>query len=225
MTRQLERSPSADHDRAIRSSRRARAPLQARSRRTLDQLLDVTESLLAGHPPDEISVRDIVSRARASTGSFYARFEDKDACIGATLERLLHAGAIGAASGVAAPSFEQLMRSAVRTYRANRGLLRALVSYVRARPRSRVARLAERATTASHARVAAALLVRRDNVQMPRDGVRADFAISVAFRALRDGLILAGDADAWPDLSDRELADQLTAMILGYAGAAASRTP
>ena len=58
-----------------------RAPLQARSRRTLDNIARATEELLEARPFDEIGVADIVRRAGCSTSSFYARFPTKEALL------------------------------------------------------------------------------------------------------------------------------------------------
>ncbi|MDB4890410.1 MAG: TetR family transcriptional regulator [Gemmatimonadetes bacterium] len=60
------------------SSAHVQEPLQDRSRRTLEKILRVTEDLLATRAFDDISVADIVRRARSSVGSFYARFQSKD---------------------------------------------------------------------------------------------------------------------------------------------------
>ena len=57
---------------------RVQAPLQDRSRRTLEKIGRAVEELLATRSFDDISVSDIVARARCSIGSFYARFKSKD---------------------------------------------------------------------------------------------------------------------------------------------------
>ena len=55
-----------------------RPPVQARSRRTLARILDATLTLLGERGWDGLTVQDIVSRARTSVGSFYARFSGKE---------------------------------------------------------------------------------------------------------------------------------------------------
>src|SRR5919112_6138171 len=60
------------------ASPHVQAPLQDRSRRTLEKIGRAVEELLATRSFDDISVGDIVRRARCSVGSFYARFESKD---------------------------------------------------------------------------------------------------------------------------------------------------
>jgi AcrR family transcriptional regulator len=53
-------------------------PQQARSRRTLERLVDAAEALFAERGYDGASIGDIVARARCSVGAFYARFKDKE---------------------------------------------------------------------------------------------------------------------------------------------------
>lgn len=54
------------------------APLQRRSRKTMERLIAATISLLEDRRPSEVSVQDIVAAANSSVGSFYARFKGKD---------------------------------------------------------------------------------------------------------------------------------------------------
>ena len=58
-----------------------REPLQDRSRRTMERLLEVTETLLNDQPFESISVQQIVRAANTSVGAFYARFRDKQALL------------------------------------------------------------------------------------------------------------------------------------------------
>lgn len=55
-----------------------RAPQQTRSRETLVRLTEAAEILFAEKGYDGASVSDIVTRARCSVGTFYARFKDKE---------------------------------------------------------------------------------------------------------------------------------------------------
>ncbi|MFW6201164.1 MAG: TetR/AcrR family transcriptional regulator [Gemmatimonadota bacterium] len=64
-----------------------RPPTQARSRATLARIAAATDALLAERGPARVTVADVVERAKASVGSFYARFDDKDAAIRYVHER------------------------------------------------------------------------------------------------------------------------------------------
>lgn len=60
---------------------RIRPPRQERSRATLARLLATARDLLADTEWRELGVTDLCSRASSSVGSFYARFEGKDALL------------------------------------------------------------------------------------------------------------------------------------------------
>jgi AcrR family transcriptional regulator len=65
-----------------------RAPVQARSRATLDRILDATEKLLEIRTFDQLSVQDICKEAASSVGAFYTRFPDKIALLHLLHERI-----------------------------------------------------------------------------------------------------------------------------------------
>lgn len=69
------------------ASSRVNAPKQARSQETFDRFLDAIESLLLERDFSDITVADIVARAGRTVGSFYARFDDKDAALLAVTQR------------------------------------------------------------------------------------------------------------------------------------------
>ena len=60
------------------ASRRITPPLQERSARTLERIVEATEDLLRTKSFELVTVRDIVRRAKCPIASFYARFKSKD---------------------------------------------------------------------------------------------------------------------------------------------------
>ncbi len=62
---------------------------QARSRATLDRLLDAAEALLDEKAWEDVGVADIAQRADSSVGAFYSRFRDKDGLLNALHERFM----------------------------------------------------------------------------------------------------------------------------------------
>lgn len=68
---------------------RIKPPRQARSKKTLEALLDAAEALLADRSFAEMRIDEIVAMAGSSSGSFYARFEDKTALLHALHQRFL----------------------------------------------------------------------------------------------------------------------------------------
>ncbi len=57
-------------------------PIQARSRRTLNRIVEASRALIAERGRDGLTVQDVVVRARTSVGSFYARFSGREALLG-----------------------------------------------------------------------------------------------------------------------------------------------
>lgn len=53
-------------------------PVQARSRKTMNRILDAAERLLAESSIDRVGIADITAEAGVAAGSFYTRFSDKD---------------------------------------------------------------------------------------------------------------------------------------------------
>ena len=57
---------------------RVNAPLQERSAKTLERIVEATEDLLRTKSFEEVTIREIVGRAKCPIASFYARFKSKD---------------------------------------------------------------------------------------------------------------------------------------------------
>ena len=53
-------------------------PLQERSAKTLERIVEATEDLLRTKSFENVTIRDIVRRAKCPIASFYARFKSKD---------------------------------------------------------------------------------------------------------------------------------------------------
>ncbi len=60
------------------SARRVSPPQQQRSAQTLERIVEATEDLLRTKSLEDITIREIVRRAKCPIASFYARFRSKD---------------------------------------------------------------------------------------------------------------------------------------------------
>ena len=60
------------------SARKVSPPLQERSARTLERIVEATEELLRSKSLDDVTIREIVHKAKCPIASFYARFKSKD---------------------------------------------------------------------------------------------------------------------------------------------------
>lgn len=66
----------------------ARQPIQDRSKKTLDRILDAAELILNEKKWPDLTIQEIVKRAKSSIGSFYARFDGKHDLLSALSSRL-----------------------------------------------------------------------------------------------------------------------------------------
>ena len=117
-------------------SQRVRPPQQARSRETLDRILDAAEGLVSEKGFEDTTVAEVVQRAESSVGAFYTRFPDKNALLYALYERYLEQ-AVATADEALAPErwagadlaevLDAVVRFLVSIYREQRGLIRTFV--------------------------------------------------------------------------------------------------
>lgn len=117
-------------------------PQQRRSQETLERILAATEGLLRSHLFEEVSIQQIASAAKVSVGTIYTRFRTKDDLLPVLLARH-EVGVEGILSSLQnrleAESDFRLRITLVVDFAVNyhvrqRGLLRALTTYVRAKP-------------------------------------------------------------------------------------------
>ncbi len=110
--------------------------LQGRSRDTLERILDAAERLLSKRLFRDISVADIAKAAHASPTSLYARFESKQALLGAIFQRYAASQresidqllAVGQWRHVPlASALRQTLPVVLGIYRAKQGLIRAFL--------------------------------------------------------------------------------------------------
>jgi AcrR family transcriptional regulator len=72
---------------AVVKLERVHQPLQKRSRKTLERVLDTFVAMLADKPFEEITMSELARRSRIAVTSIYARFENKQALVLAAHER------------------------------------------------------------------------------------------------------------------------------------------
>ncbi len=108
-------------------------PVQRRSLASHRQMVDVALRLLETRDIDQISVRDIVSEAGTSNGSFYHRFGTKEHFFNYLIDDMLERRERGATMQLSDQTIsfdalpELLARSAMANFRAHAGLLRSAI--------------------------------------------------------------------------------------------------
>lgn len=121
----------------------ASAPVQTRSKKTLEAILSATEELLDEKEFDRITIAEIVACAGCTTGSFYARFDGKEALLPMLYARYEESlpnlfETLTAFQSGARPSLAEMlgatMAAITRVYDERPNLMRAIVLYARTRP-------------------------------------------------------------------------------------------
>lgn len=200
-------------------------PCQARSRDTLQALLDATERLLARHHFEDISIHQILEVSGVSIGSFYARFRSKDDL----LPHLYQAYSDELRARMAVETdparwarltlgelIQALVSQAVRAYRERPGLLRAVALLARSRPRA-IAQSALRERDDQYRAAAALLLARRAEIRHPAPELAVQFGILFVLATCRDKILFAEAAHpASVAVTDAQLATELARALHAY---------
>lgn len=204
---------------------RAKPAKQARSRRTLERLLDATEAVLAREGLDGATVPALARRAGLSVGVVYRRFPDKDALLRAVYERFLDR-ALERSQEALAPErwagmdlqtvVRTLLGAMVRRYQEHRGLLRALTLYAHTHPDPRFRKRAQAVNVETLKPLSALLLARGDEIRHPDPATAVRFGLLVVALALRE-LVLSPTVTTFPlALSEDRLEGEFTRLLLGY---------
>ena len=201
------------------------APMQERSRRTLEKLLDAAEALLEKQPFEAIAVGDLVRKAGSSIGSFYARFPSKEALLERLYERYdrdLHRrsedlDARRPWEGMTlAERAAWVVRQFVASYAGRPHFFRAVALHARSRPET-IDAATRKSRAAVHARLAAVLLERRDEIAHPEPERAVEFGLFFVGATCREKLLFARAPHAEATrATPRELEAELTRALLGY---------
>ena len=203
-----------------------RPPQQARSRATLDRLLDAAEVLLGEKAWEDVGVADIVRRAGSSVGAFYARFRDKDALLNTLFERFV-AEAQATSEGMAdldrwsefsvSGAVKAIIGFRVRVYGDRVGLLRAVL--LRAVYDHSFQERMERLVRHSNDGFVALIISRRREILHPEPAIAAEFASQIVPNFLQSRLLFheSGDVSGRPWNAER-ITTELTHACLAYLG-------
>lgn len=202
-----------------------RHPVQGRSERTLETLLDAAERLLETRSFEDLTMADLAAEAGVAVGTIYTRFESREAILPYLYERYqrdLHqrveeALDPGRMTGLDLRArVERIVDLAVRLYRTRRGLWRAVALYACRRPEA-IKTEDRRRRGVMLERFAALLLARRREIAHADPGRAVAFALS-AMTAICKDRILFDDAirGMYPRLSDRQLKRELVGMMFRY---------
>jgi AcrR family transcriptional regulator len=201
------------------------APLQRRSRETLERFATAAEALLHDRPFERITVQEIVSRARRPIGSFYARFPSKEALLPHLYERydrtletttLARIGRITWDGLDLVATAQALIDALVGMYEDRRWLLRALALFARQHPEALSDELFVRRRRL-YDELSGVLLHHRRRITHDDPEGACRFGIFFVSSIARDRLLFSEAPHARiTDLPAARLRAELTRALLGY---------
>ncbi len=202
-----------------------KAPMQQRSERTLEAILDAAERMLETGPIQSLSVAAIAKEAGSSVGAFYHRFPDKQALTRTLYERFRRES-LATIEGNFGPerwrdhSLAEVLTALVdftaRDYLRRPGLRRFVLHLIETDPDVRV--LAQELSGATVAAFTRLLERRRDELAHPNPQLAAEFLHRVMFATLDQVALFHGDPPTGKPLSEEQLIEELTRAILAYLG-------
>ena len=201
-----------------RGQRSIREPLQERSRKNMDRIMDSLESLLEEKPFDRITMAELARKSGVGTSSIYARFSDKSALILGVHVRLRE-NALQCLEDLVDParwegaSVDEIVRhiipNVIHFYRKHAFLIRAALF---------VDDVVVRERQASVLRVAAEKLGDLFPAANPKGVKKVDMAIDASVRIVTSVMystLMFGDVSVIrTPVSDIELARQLSRAVI-----------
>jgi AcrR family transcriptional regulator len=185
-------------------------------------MLDAAEELLAEGGPDALTVDAVIRRAETSTGSFYARFGDRQGLLLAVQDRFLDRLELAASHQAEMLRGIDDLREALGlvvegyldTFRTHRNAFNAIMVQNRSIPSFR--ERGSLATRSAAASLVAILDERADQVTHPDPAVAADVAFRTLF-ALATHIVMMDEGEVTGrTLSHTQWSQQTTDLLFGY---------
>jgi len=203
---------------------------QARSRKSLERLLDAAEEVLKKHGLDGATVPRIAAQAGLSPGSVYRRFPDKDALLRAVVLRYHTRIAeksranLGRAELWKGTSLRQkayiAILSTIAAHKVHAGLLRPLYQFCQRHPDFAFRRRAFQLEMGNFRQVVKLFLEHRDEIHHPDPELAVTFGLLLVAFTMREHLMDTGK-QRWSDVFPTAVAQfdrELPRMFLRYLG-------
>lgn len=208
---------------------RFRPPRQARSQRTLDRVLDAAEAIAAERGLAAVTVQEVIERSGVSVGSFYARFQGREALLHHMQHRFWTSAEEqwraflepGRWDGVPAPVLVgEMVRILVRGYALRTSTLRAYLLHALAHPDGKPLRRSTMLDEAVAERLLTLLEPRLGEVAHPWPERALPLAIRQLLATLREDVLFGPARPDGATLDEDALVVELTRAFLGYLGVA-----
>ena len=194
----------------------------------MERILGAAEELLREKPFEDVTVAEIVRRAGSSVGAFYARFPAKAALLSA-----LYARQHGMRQTERGRSYlthfvsrrmtleeraREVIGHIVTYYRLNRHLLRSLGAAERLSPTSGAPE-ADAYHDAFSRGWTAAFLAHRHEIGHPDPERAVRMGLFMVASACREAVVFSTPVVELGEMSETELAEELTSALVAYLGA------
>ncbi|HUG00833.1 MAG TPA: helix-turn-helix domain-containing protein [Longimicrobiales bacterium] len=206
---------------------RFRPPRQARSQRTLERILDAAERIALERGLGAVTVQEVIERSGVSVGSFYARFEGREALLH-HLQNRFWTGAEEQWRAFLDPArwegvpvavlIGELVRILVRGYALRAAPLRAYLLHALTNPDGKPLRRSAMLDEAVADRMRALLEPRYPELGHPDPARAVPLAIRQLLATLREDVLFGPARPATATLSEEESVIELTMAFLGYLG-------
>lgn len=191
-------------------------------------MLEAGKAVAAERGFEGVVLAEVLTRARTSVGSFYARFASREAFLEAVCLRVADERAAEidrffdpvAWQGVdAAAIVATLVTNTVRWHRKGRTLLGAVLGYTRQQGARGPLQQAREALNRQIAdRITTLLLAQRTTIDHPNPERAVRFALHLLWHTVREHIVFAEQLDGRPAPSDEDLAEELTLTLTRYLG-------
>jgi AcrR family transcriptional regulator len=207
--------------------RKPPAPQQARSRETMERLLDSAEGFLERSLFDQVSIAEIARQAGVSVGNLYNRFPDKTALLEEVYARHETKRTEWFTERLAPERWRDvpledrvpaLLALLVTHFTARPGLIRSFIMYHRTY-RDRETREMRAGAGTIYARLVEFLLERREEIRHPSPETAARTGIFVVLAACRDRLLFGADPMASAmRINQAAFRAELSLLLASYLG-------
>ena len=208
----------------VESGLESRAPQQARSRKTLEALLQATVRTLEAHGLEACTLPRVAEAAKVAPATVYRRFADKDALMRAALLDVLEGGVTdkavvekALARGTLAETAERVVVEMLRRCRERPRLLQATSLFIAAHAGTEFAETAAKLVAADVQVRAAVLLKHQDRIRHPEPERAAVFAVLQA-RAAVEAVVFdpEGVWKAALSMGDKQVVAEVSRAMVGY---------
>jgi AcrR family transcriptional regulator len=209
-------------------SRQITEPQQARSRQSLEAIVEATKAILAEKGREGVTVPEVIARAGSSVGAFYGRFEGKEALLNYVSQQLFRESGQkwqeffdpARWQGASALTIvREMIQANVTCSRDDEAFMRAINTHWRAQePDPALREAAAEYYQALFASFTTLLLARRAEMTHPDPERAIEFALEFLDVFLTERIYFGKHQLTPVQRSDEELVTELTRVFASYLG-------